>query len=60
MWTILLNLAPSEPFSLVKKFPYFNKSIDLYVLLVGVLHIGVHDPVNCRILNVVMVEFCMG
>jgi hypothetical protein len=44
----------------VKELPFFDNLIELYVLLVDVLHIGVHDLVNCNLLNVVMVHFCRG
>jgi hypothetical protein len=49
----LLNLTPSEPLALVKKFPYFDDSIELDVLLAGGLHLGVHDPINSRMFNAI-------
>jgi len=56
MKKLLLNLTPCEALSLVKELPCFDNPIELYVLLVGVLLIGVHDLVDCSMLNVVRVE----
>jgi hypothetical protein len=55
---LLLNLAPGEPFSLVKKFPCFDDPIDLYGLLVSSFHIFIHDFITCILLKEVMVDFC--
>jgi hypothetical protein len=42
----LLNLAPSEPLALVKKFPCFDDPVVLYVLLVGSFQLCIHDEIN--------------
>jgi hypothetical protein len=56
----MLNLAPSEPLSLVKKLPCFDDPIELDVLWVGDLHLGFHDPSNGHLFNVVMIDFFRG
>jgi hypothetical protein len=60
MGKILLNLTPSEPLALVKKLSCFDDPIELDVLMVGDLHIGVNDPINCFLFNAVNIEFCRG
>jgi hypothetical protein len=45
MGKLLLNLTLGEPLALVKEFPCFDNLIELDVLLVGSLHLGVHDLV---------------
>jgi hypothetical protein len=60
MGKLLLNLTPGEPLALVKKFPYFDDPIELDVLLVGALHLGVHDPINYFLFNAVKIELCRG
>jgi len=56
---ILLNLALGKPLALVKKSPYFENLIKLYVLLVGSLDLGFHDLIDCSLLNVSVFKFCM-
>ena len=41
----MLNLAPSEPLTLVKKLLCFDNLIELYVLLVIIPCIGFYDPI---------------
>jgi len=53
----LLNLAPGEPIALVKKLPYFEKLVELYVLLVSILCFGVHDIIHYKLLNELRIEF---
>jgi hypothetical protein len=60
MGKIPLNLDPSQPLTLVKKFPYFNDSIEIYVLLAGAFHLCIHDLINCSFLKVVKVDFYRG
>jgi hypothetical protein len=60
MGKLLSNSTPSEPLALVKKLPCFDHPIELDVLLMGVLHLGVHDPINFILLNAVKIEFCRG
>jgi hypothetical protein len=60
MGKLLLNLAPGEPLSLVKKLPYFDNPVELYVLLVGAFHLCIHDSINCILLKEVRVELCRG
>jgi hypothetical protein len=60
MGKLLLNLTPGEPLALVKEFPCFDDLIELDVLLVGSLHLGVHDLINYHLLNAVRIEFCRG
>jgi hypothetical protein len=60
MGKLLLNLTPSEPLALVKKLSCFDNLIELYVLLVGSLHLGVHDLIHCILLNAVRIEFYVG
>jgi hypothetical protein len=57
MGNIMLNLTLGEPLSLLKKFPCFDKLIELDVLLEGVIHIGVHDTINCLLFNEFMIYF---
>jgi hypothetical protein len=54
----LLDLILGKPLSLVKQLPSIYNSIKLYVLLVGVIHLSIHDLVHYRFLNVVRVELC--
>jgi hypothetical protein len=58
MGKILLNITPGEPLSLVKKLPYFDNPIELDVLLVGALHLGVHDSINYHLFNSVRIYSC--
>jgi hypothetical protein len=44
----------------VKKFPCFDNPLDLDVLLAGLLHFGVHDPINCIMFNAIRIELCRG
>jgi hypothetical protein len=60
MGKLLLNLTPGEPLALMKKLPCFDDPIELDVLLVGALHLEVHDPINCRMFNAFEIEFCRG
>jgi hypothetical protein len=60
MGKLLLNLTPGEPLALMKKFPCFDNPIELDVLLVGSLHLGVHDLINCLLFNAVRIELCRG
>jgi hypothetical protein len=56
----LLNLTLGEPLALVKKLPCFDDLIELDVLLVGSLHLGVHDLINYIMFNGVNIEFFRG
>jgi hypothetical protein len=49
MGKLLLNLTPGEPLALMKKLPCFDDPIELDVLLVGALHLGVHDLINYHV-----------
>jgi hypothetical protein len=60
MGKLLLNLTPGEPLALMKKLPCFDDPIELDVLLVGALHLGVHDLINCHMFNAVRIELCRG
>jgi hypothetical protein len=55
MGKFLLNLTPSESLALVKKLPFFDNLIELDVMMVGTLHLYVHDPISCFIFNAVMI-----
>jgi hypothetical protein len=52
MGKLLLNLTPGEPLSLMKKLNFFDESIELDIILAGVLRLGFHDPINCCMFNV--------
>jgi hypothetical protein len=60
MGKLLLNQTPGEPLALMKKLPCFDDPIELDVLLVGSLHLIVHDPINYLLFNVVIIDFCRG
>jgi len=60
MGKLLFNLTPSEPLASVKKLPYFDEPIECNVLLEGILPLGVDDPINYLMFNVVMIDFCRG
>lgn len=53
----MLNLAPIEMISLVKRLPYFDSPIELHVFLVGIHYLGVHDLIEYGMFNVVKIEF---
>jgi hypothetical protein len=56
----LLNLTFGESLALVKEFPCFNDLIELDVLLVGSLHLFVHDLIVYHLLTIGRFEFCRG
>jgi hypothetical protein len=60
MGKLLLNLTPREPLTPMNKFPFFDDSIELDVLLVGSLHLAVHDPMSCRLFSEIRIELCRG
>jgi hypothetical protein len=60
MVNILLNLTLGEPCALVNKFSFFENLIELYVMLIGSIHICVHDIIHCILHNVVRIEFYRG
>jgi hypothetical protein len=60
MGKFMLNLTLGETLALVKKSPCFDDPLELDVLLVSVLHIGVHDPIHCHMLNAFKIELCRG
>jgi len=39
----------------MKKLPLFDDLIELDVLLVGIIHLGVYDPIKYLLLNEVMI-----
>jgi hypothetical protein len=49
-----------EILALVKKLPCFDDPIELDVLLVGALHLGVHDLIKCRMFNASRIDFYRG
>ena len=50
-------MVSSEPLVVVSKLSCFDNPIELYVLLVRVIHLGVHDPIKYNILNATKVGF---
>jgi hypothetical protein len=60
MGKLLLNLALGKPLALVKKFPYFDDSIELDLLLVGSFHLCIHDLIKFSLIKVVRFEFIRG
>jgi hypothetical protein len=56
----MLNLTPGEPLSMVKTFPYFDDPIELDVLLVGSLHLGVHDLIIFFLFDAFRIDLCRG
>jgi hypothetical protein len=60
MGKLLLNLTLGESLSLMKKLPCFDNPINFDSLLVGVLCLGFHDPINYLLFDVVRIEFCRG
>jgi hypothetical protein len=60
MGKILLNLDFGEPLALLKKFPYFDNMVELYVLLVVRLHLVVHDMIDYIFLKEDMIDLCRG
>jgi hypothetical protein len=54
------NLIHGEPLSLMKKFPCFDDQIEFYSLLVGVLYLGIDDPINFRMFDARRIYFCRG
>jgi len=57
MGTLLLNVSHSEPPALVKEMSYFDNMIELYIVPIGAIPLGVHDPLHCILLNETRVEF---
>jgi len=58
MRNFMLNLAPSEPLSLVQELPCFDNSIKLDPLLASALDLFVHNMIIGFLLHVVRVEIC--
>lgn len=57
MGNFFLNLALNELLTFVKNLSYFENPIELHVLLVGILHIGVHDFIHYSLFNAIRIEF---
>jgi hypothetical protein len=57
---LLPNLALGESLPLVKKLPFFDDPIELYVLLAGAFHLCIHDSINYKFIKAVRVEFYRG
>lgn len=55
-----LNVALVELLALLNKFPYFDNSIELYVLVVGILFLGIHDLIHCNLFNLIRINLCEG
>lgn len=60
MGKISLNLALGEPLFWVKKLPCIDDLIEFYVLLLGILHFGVHDMIHYILFNAIMIDFNGG
>jgi hypothetical protein len=53
MGKLPLDQVPNEPLAMVKKSLCFENPIELYILLVGAYHFGVHDLSSYSIFYVI-------
>ncbi len=52
---ILAATCPGEPLVVVKELACFDNSKQLDLLLASVLHLGVHDPISCGLLDAIWI-----
>jgi hypothetical protein len=56
----MLNLTLGESLDLMNKLPCFDDPIEFDSLLVCVLCLSVHDPINNRPFYAIRIELCRG
>jgi len=58
MSKFLLNLALDEPLDLVQKFPLFDNTIKLNLMLASALELCVYDLISVILFDAVRVDIC--